>query len=61
MQLSPGLIINGQTGSVPSFAQNRNNCNRLNANIEIEITNTELQTATGGNYTGTLTLLVIPD
>lgn len=61
VQLSPGLILNGQTGSVASFAQNRNNCNRPNANLEIEITNTELQTAIGGVYTGTLTLLVIPD
>lgn len=61
VQLTPGLILNGQTGSVPSFAQNRNNCNRPNANLEIEITNTELQNANSGNYTGTLTLLVIPN
>lgn len=61
VQLSPGLTLYGQTGSVPSFAQNRNNCNRPNANIEVEITDTELQTATSGVYSGTLTLLVIPD
>ena len=61
MQLSPGLILSGQTGSVPSFAQNRNNCNRPNANLEIEITDTELQNATSGFYTGTLTLIVIPE
>lgn len=59
-QLTPGLILHGQTGSALSFLFNLFIC-ATNANVEIEIPDTELQAANGGNYSGTLTLLVIPD
>jgi spore coat protein U-like protein len=59
-QLTPGLILHGQTGTALSFLFNLFICTN-NANIQIEIPDTELQAASGGIYSGTLTLLVIPD
>lgn len=61
LPLTAGLILHGQTGSVPSFAQNRVTCRIPNANLQVEILDTELQASTSGNYSGTLTLLVIPE
>ena len=61
IQLSPGLILYGQTGSFFSFLFNLFGFCVANANVEVEIPDTELQAASGGNFTGTLTLLVIPD
>ena len=61
VQLSPGLILYGQTGSFFSFLFNLFGFCVANANVEVEIPDTELQAASGGNYSGTLTLLVIPD
>ncbi len=61
-QLAPGVVLHGQTGGAFTFLINLifGICN-TNANVEIEIPDTELQAASGGNYSGTLTLLVIPD
>ena len=59
--LTPGLILHGQTGSAFIFFLNVIGFCFTNANVEIEIPDTELQAASGGNYTGTLTLLIIPD
>ena len=60
-QLTPGLIQHGQVESFfHTFFFLFGVCFE-NANLEIEIPNTELLSSTGGNYTGTLTLLVIPD
>lgn len=60
-QLTPGVIQHGQNESffhtlffLFGFCGN-------NANVEIEIPDTELQSGSGGIYAGTLTLLVIPD
>lgn len=61
VQLTSGLILYGQTGSFFSFLFNLFGFCVANANVEVEILNTELQAASGGNYTGTLTLFVIPD
>ena len=60
-QLTPGLIEHGQTGSAFIFFLNVIGFCITNANLEIEIPNTELLSASGGSYAGTLTLLVIPD
>lgn len=60
-QLTPGLIQHGQIESgFHTFFFLFGIC-FANANVQIEIPDTELQSSTGGNYTGTLTLLVIPD
>ncbi len=60
-QLTPGLIQHGQVESFfHTFFFLFGACFE-NANLEIEIPDTELLSSTGGNYTGTLTLLVIPD
>jgi len=61
VQLTPGLILHGQTGSFFSFLFNLFGFCIANANVEIEIPDTELLAASGGSYAGTLTLLVIPD
>ena len=61
-QITPGLIEHGQVetpGHVLAAAF-FGVC-ILNANIEIEIPETELASSVGGTYSGTLTLLVIPD
>ena len=60
-QLTAGLILHGQTGSFLSFLFNLFGFCFSNANVEIEIPDTELSAASGGAYSGTLTLLVIPD
>ncbi len=60
-QLTPGLILHGQTGSAFVFFLNVIGLCITNANVEIEIPDTELSSAAGGVYSGTLTLLVIPD
>ena len=60
-QLTPGLVLHGQTGAPFVFFLNVIGLCITNANLQIEISDTELQSATGGNYTGTLTLLIIPD
>ena len=60
-QLTPGLILHNQTGIWWQFIFNRFACFFPNANVQVEIPTTELQSASGGNYSGTLTLLVIPD
>lgn len=61
-QLTPGLIEHGQveTNGHVIAAAFFGIC-FLNANIEVEIPDTELSSAVGGTYSGTLTLLVIPD
>ncbi|MGH1537571.1 MAG: hypothetical protein ACRBDX_05945 [Gammaproteobacteria bacterium] len=61
-QLTPGVISHGQveTNLHVLFAFFLGICGN-NANIEIEIPDTELSSAVGGAYSGTLTLLVIPD
>lgn len=61
-QLTPGLIQHGQVEGFfhTIFFFLFGACGE-NANIEIEIPDTELQSGTGGIYSGTLTLLVIPD
>lgn len=61
-QLTPGLIQHGQveTNFHVIIAAFFGAC-ALNANIEIEIPDTELSSSVGGTYSGTLTLLVIPD
>lgn len=60
--LSPGLILRGQTGtSAFVFFLNAIGFCINNANLQIDIPQTELDAASGGSYTGTLTLLVIPD
>lgn len=61
-QLTPGLIEHGQVETFIHVLQAAlfGVC-ALNANIEIEIPDTELSSAVGGTYSGTLTLLVIPD
>ena len=60
-QLTAGLIQHGQTASAFSFLFNVFGFCVLNSNLEIEIPDTELQAASGGTYSGTLTLLIIPD
>ena len=60
-QLTPGVIEHGQAESFfHTFFFLFGFCGE-NANLEIEIPDTELLSSSGGNYTGTLTLLVIPD
>jgi spore coat protein U-like protein len=61
-QLTPGLIQHGQveTAIHVIFAAVFGVCFN-NANVQIEIPDTELAAAVGGAYSGTLTLLVIPD
>ncbi len=61
-QLTPGVIQHGQveTNFHVIIAVFFGIC-LPNANIEIEIPDTELSSAVGGAYSGTLTLLVIPD
>ena len=59
--LTAGLILHGQSGSFISYLFNLFGFCFANANVEIEIPDTELSVATGGAYNGTLTLLVIPD
>jgi len=62
VQITPGLIEHGQveTAGHVLAAAFFGIC-FLNANIEIEIPETELASSVGGTYSGTLTLLVIPD
>jgi len=60
-QLTPGLIQHGQTGGAFGFFLNVIGFCIGNANVQIEIPDTELSAAIGGSYAGTLTLLVIPD
>lgn len=60
-QLTAGLILHGQTGSFFSFLFNLFGFCFSNANVQIDIPDTELSAASGGAYSGTLTLLVIPD
>ena len=60
-QLTAGLILHGQTGSFFSFLFNLFGFCFSNANVQVEIPDTELSGASGGAYSGTLTLLVIPD
>ncbi|MFK7815443.1 MAG: hypothetical protein AB8B92_03825 [Gammaproteobacteria bacterium] len=61
-QLTPGLIEHGQveTAFHVIIAVIFGVCTN-NANVQIEIPDTELASAVGGAYSGTLTLLVIPD
>lgn len=61
-QLTPGLIEHGQveTAFHVILAAIFGICVN-NANVQIEIPDTELSSAVGGAYSGTLTLLVIPD
>lgn len=61
-QLTPGLIEHGQveTAFHVIIAAIFGICAN-NANVQIEIPDTELSSAVGGAYSGTLTLLVIPD
>ncbi|MBT8125009.1 MAG: hypothetical protein KJO81_09315 [Gammaproteobacteria bacterium] len=61
-QLTPGVIQHGQSEGFfhTIFFFLFGACGE-NANIEIEIPGTELQSGSGGIYSGTLTLLVIPD
>jgi hypothetical protein len=62
VQLTPGVIMNGQTASFFTFFVNQFPAVCFNnANLAIEIPDTELSAANSGNYAGTLTLLVIPD
>ena len=61
VQLTPGVILHGQTGSFFSFLFNLFGFCISNANVQIEIPDTELQVANNGSYSGTLTLLIIPD
>lgn len=60
-QLTAGVILHGQTGGAFGFFLNVLGFCFTNANVEIEIPDTELSSASGGSYSGTLTLLVIPD
>jgi len=59
--VTPGLILHGQTGGAFGFFLNVVGFCFTNANLQIEIPDTELSAAIGGSYTGTLTLLIIPD
>lgn len=57
-----GVMLNGQTGF--GFWQFLNvlfGCAVDNANIEVTIAASELQSVPGGNYTGTLTVVLIPE
>lgn len=59
--VTPGLILHGQTGGAFGFFLNVIGFCFTNANLQIEIPDTELSSAIGGSYAGTLTLLIIPD
>ncbi len=60
-RLTPGLIQHNQIESgVHTFFFLFGIC-FANANLQIEIPESELLSSSGGNYTGTLTLVVIPD
>ena len=57
-----GVMLNSQTGF--GFWQYINvlfGCSVNNANIEVTVPATELQSVPGGNYTGTLTIVLIPE
>ncbi|MFK8032052.1 MAG: hypothetical protein AB8G18_17610 [Gammaproteobacteria bacterium] len=57
-----GVMLNGQTGF--GFWQFLNvlfGCSVNNANIEVTVPAVELQSVPGGNYTGTLTIVLIPE
>jgi len=58
--LTPGVTLTGQTS--PNFVRffNMFGCIFLNANISIEVPEAELAGGTG-SYTGTLTLLLLPE
>ena len=59
-QLTPGVVLTGQTGfGLWYFFNMIFNCAVANANLSIEVPETELQGA-AGNYVGTLTLTLIP-
>ncbi len=70
--LLPGSVQYGQTGPAVTFFRNLifggffgftcgSSLTPPNANLEVRIPSTELTAATGGIYTGVLTLLVIPN
>ena len=60
-QLTPGVAMTGQTGFGFWLVFNYLfGCFNENANISIEVPETEL-TGGAGNYTGTLTLVLIPE
>lgn len=60
-QLSPGVILSNQSSFGLFFIFNMLfGCSAQNANISIEVPETELSGA-AGTYTGTLTLLLIPE
>jgi len=71
--LSPGSMLFGQTATARSFIRNLRNGGLIrdqacgtgrtipNANLEVRIPDTELSAAAGGVYSGTLTLLIIPN
>jgi len=60
-QLTGGVIARGQTGAAGSFFFNFFGFCVNNANIQVTIPEPELEAAATGNYTGTLTLLIVPD
>ena len=60
-QLTGGVIARSQTGTFGSFLFNFFGFCVNNANIQVTIPATELEATGAGNYTGTLTLLIIPD
>lgn len=57
-----GVMLNSQSGfGFWQFLNVQFGCSVNNANIEVTVPATELQSVPGGNYTGTLTIVLIPE
>ncbi len=59
-QMTAGVALTNQTGTGFQFVFNLFGCSFENANVSIEVPESELATG-NGTYSGTLTLVLIPD